>query len=162
MTEASIPFTEVEVNEDDILQELLKPQEDIDPLVQQMLQAIFQALELLVLRMLDDHLKDGKWDKASEDMKQQTKSVRPTNTISERDFALLDRYIREKPNASLLVLEAHILFVNNKTIDWLYNKPESEKQKLLDFARRSAPAHRQKFRERQKSNRSPKSRGTDE
>ena len=110
MTGASIPFTEVEVNEDDILQELLKPQEDIDSLVQQMLQAIFQALELLVLRMLDNHLKDGKWDKASEDMKQQTKSVRPTNTISERDFALLDRYITEKPNASLLVLEAHILF----------------------------------------------------
>ena len=141
MSGISIPFTEVEVNEDDILQELLKPHEDIDPLVQQMLQAIFQALELLVLRMLDDHLKDGKWDKASEEMKQQTKSVRPTNAISEWDFALLDRYIREKPNASLLVLEAQILFVNNKTIDWLYNKPESEKQKLLDFARRSAPAH---------------------
>ena len=151
MSGISIPFTEVEVNEDDILQELLKPHKDIDPLVQQMLQAIFQALELLVLRMLDDHLKDGKWDKASEEMKQQTKSVRPTNTISERDFALLDRYIREKPNASLLVLEAQILFVNNKTIDWLYNKPESEKQKLLDFARRSAPAHLQKFRERQKA-----------
>ena len=127
MTGASIPFTEAEVNEDDILQELLKSQEDIDPLVQQMLQAIFQALELLVLRMLDDHLKDGKWDKASEDMKQQTMSVRPTNTIS----ALIDRYIREKPNASLLVLEAHILFVNNKTIDWLYNKPESESKSFL-------------------------------
>ena len=37
--------------------------------------------------MLDDYLKDGKWDKASEDIKQQTKSVTPTNTISE--WALL-------------------------------------------------------------------------
>ena len=44
---------------DDILQELLKPQEDINPLVQQILQAIFQVLELLVLRMLDDHLESG-------------------------------------------------------------------------------------------------------
>ena len=53
-----------------------------------------------MLRMLDDHLKDGKWDKASEDIKNSKQSsVRPTNTISERNFALLDRYI----NASLLV-----------------------------------------------------------
>ena len=36
ITGASVPFTEVEANEDDILQELLKPQENIDPLVQQM------------------------------------------------------------------------------------------------------------------------------
>ena len=129
MTGASIPFTEVEVSED-ILQELLKPQEHIGLLVQQVLQAIFQVLELLVLRMLD-HLKDGKWDKASEDMKQRTKSVRPTITISERDFAVLDCYIREKPNASLLVLEAHILFVNNKTIDCLHNILKSKSFLIL-------------------------------
>ena len=35
ITGASVPFTEVEANVDDILQELLKPQ-DMDPLVQQM------------------------------------------------------------------------------------------------------------------------------
>lgn len=60
--------------------------------------------------MLDNHLKDGEWDKASEDIKHQTMSVRPTNTIHEWNFA---------PNVSLLVLETD--FVNNKTIDWLYN-----------------------------------------
>ena len=68
---ASIPFAEVE---SDILQEPLNPHENIDSLVQQMSQAIFQVLELLVLQMLDDHLKDGKLDKASEDMKQQKNS----------------------------------------------------------------------------------------
>lgn len=106
---------------------------------------------MLLLRMLHDHLEDGKWDIVSDDMKQQTKSVRPTNTISERDFAQLDRFIREKPNASLLVLEAHILFTNNKIIDWLSNKPVSERQTLLDLARQSAPAHRKRFKERQKA-----------
>ena len=43
MTGASIPFTEVEVNEDDILQELCH---SID-LVQQMFCAIFQVFELI-------------------------------------------------------------------------------------------------------------------
>ena len=50
----------------------------------------------MVLQLLDDHLKDGRWDKASEDMKQQTKSVRLTNTISESAFTLLDCNMREK------------------------------------------------------------------
>ena len=39
-----------------------------------------------MLQILDNYVKDGKWDKASEDIKQQTKSVRPTNTISEHAF----------------------------------------------------------------------------
>lgn len=46
-----------------------------------MLQAVFQALELLVLRLLDHHLKDEKRDEANEEMKQ---SVRSTNTINEQ------------------------------------------------------------------------------
>ena len=36
----------------------------------------------------------------------ETKSVSKTNTISEKDFAQLDRFLREKPNASILSLEA--------------------------------------------------------
>ena len=35
--------------------------------------------------------------------------------MSERDFAQLDRLLREKPNASILSLEAIVLFANNKT-----------------------------------------------
>ena len=42
--------------------------------------------------------------------------------ISERDFAKLDRLIREKPNASTLALEAHILFTN-KTSGLTRNPP---------------------------------------
>ena len=43
-------------------------------------------------------------------------SVKKTNTISERDFAKLDRLLREKPHATTMSLEAHILFSNNETI----------------------------------------------
>ena len=64
-------------------------------------------------------------------MRMETKSVSTTNTVGERDFGKLDRYIREKPNAKLLALEAHIMFTNNKTASWLDGKSEKEKKVIL-------------------------------
>ena len=74
---------------------------------------------MLVQRMLEDHLPGGKWEGASDSVRRQTKSVTKTNTVSEHDFAKLDRVLKEKPNASLLALEGHILFSTNKTSKWL-------------------------------------------
>ena len=51
-------------------------------------------------RMLTGHLKGGKWENPSKELKKETLSTAKTNTISERDFAKLDRLLREKPNAS--------------------------------------------------------------
>jgi len=68
--------------------------------------------------MLDDHLEHGKWETLQSieaNIRGETESVRTANVVSERDFALLDRFVREKPNASTLALEAHIIFSNNKT-----------------------------------------------
>jgi len=104
--------------------------------------------------MLDDHLVHGKWEtlqSTEANIRGETESVRTTNVVSECDFALLDRFVREKPNASTLALEAHIIFSNNKTSSWLQAKPKEECNTLLNFARRMAPAHRRKFQERQKA-----------
>lgn len=38
-------------------------------------------------------------------LSEETSSVPKTNTISERDFAQLDRFLRKKPNASVLSCE---------------------------------------------------------
>ena len=67
--------------------------------------------------------------------------------VSERDFAKLDRLLREKPNASLLGLEAHILFSTNKTSEWLAQQTMQKRESLLASARKLAPAHRAQFRE---------------
>ena len=48
---------------------------------------------------------------------------------SERDFGRkLDRFLREKPNASTLSLEAMIMFTNNKTASWLNTKTLKERE----------------------------------
>lgn len=91
--------------------------------------------------MLEDHLPGGKWEGTSESVRNQTKSVTKTNTVSERDFAKLDRLLREKPHASLLALEVHTLFSTNKTSKWLAQQTAHKQESLLTSARRLAPAH---------------------
>ena len=76
-----------------------------------------------------------------------TVSVKKTNTISERDFAQLDRLIREKPHSTMLSLEAHILFSNNKTSEWLHNKSKKELKTLTESAQKVCPEHKRKFKE---------------
>ena len=135
----------------DVVKVLLEPNPSIDGLVQQLLQAVFQTLSLLVQRVVGKYLAGGEWNEAGDEVREVTKSVSKTNTISERDFGKLDRYIREKPNAGLLALEAHILFTTNKTASWLDEKSDKEKEIMFMKARKLAPQHQKAFRERQKA-----------
>ena len=70
--------------------------------------------------------------------------------MSERDFAHLDRLLREKPNASILSLEAMILFSNNKTAKWLNEKSEAELSKLLQKARACGPELKNQYQAHKK------------
>ena len=110
------------------------------------IQAVFKSVELLARRMLADHLPGGTWEEADELTREQTKLVTKTNTVSERDFGKLDRLLREKPNASTLALEAHILFSNNKTAKWLRERSQAEQDNLVKMARSLAPAHKQNLK----------------
>ena len=76
---------------------------------------LFSAFSSLLLCVVEDHLSGGKFDNADKILIQDTTSVPKTNTVSERDFAQLDRLLREKPNASILSLKPMILFSNNET-----------------------------------------------
>ena len=101
---------------------------DLDATVQEILQVVFSSLALLVSRLLEDHLPGGVFD--------ETKSVPNSNTVSERDFAKLDRFLMEKPNATTLALEGLILFSNNKTAQWLRDKSPEEREILFTKARK--------------------------
>ena len=73
-----------------------------------------------------------------------------TNTVSERDFAKLDCFMREKPNATTLSLKAMILFTNNQAASWLRDKPIEEVQELMKKARSMAPEFKRQYKERRK------------
>ena len=99
-----------------------------DATTQEILEILFSAFSSLISRLVEDHLLDGKYHNLSAKLIAETKSVPTTNVISERDFAKLDRFLREIPNASTLSLEAMIMFTNNKTASWLNTKTLKERR----------------------------------
>jgi len=123
---------------------------EYDATAQEILQTLFSALSLLVSRLVEDHLPEGKYDNPSVQLATETKSVPKTNVLSERDFAKLDRLLREKPNATTLCLEGMILFANNKTSAWLDSKTLEEKEDLMMKARSLAPEFKQLYKLRKK------------
>ena len=142
MTGENVPFPAVSVKKDDLWVALTLPS-PLDPLVEQMLQACFKSIiGLLVERVLDD------LHPAEEADRSQTLSVKKTNTVSERDFAMLDRLIREKPHSTIIALEAHILFSNNKTSSWFASQTPEVQGELMETARRMSQKHKKKFQER--------------
>jgi E1A/CREB-binding protein len=104
----------------------------------------------LLTRLLSDHLSGGMYDHLTPQLQNETRSVPKTNTVSERDFAKLDRLLREKPNASTLALEAMVLFSNNKTAKWLQSKTKAEVAELMQKAREVAPEYKRLYTERKK------------
>jgi len=103
----AIIFDDFPPSEDSFYASLVAPSE-YDDMVHEMLQVLFSAFSSLLTCLVEDHLPGGKLDDTDETLIKQTKSVPKTNTVSERDFAQLDRLLREKPNASILSLEAMI------------------------------------------------------
>jgi len=75
-------------------------------------------------------------------------SVPKTNVISERDFAMLDRMIRDKPNATTVALEAMILYTNNQTQMWLVQHALGDREKIFAVAIKMATTVKQKFHPR--------------
>lgn len=132
---------------DSIYTSLLAPS-GFDDIVHEILQLLFGAFSSLLARLVGDHLPGGRNDVTKETFAEETQSVPKTNTVSERDFAQLDRLLREKPNASVLSLEAMILFSNNKTARWLNEKDSSERAVLLQKARACAPEFKRQYQAR--------------
>lgn len=84
----------------------------------------------------------------NQELRENLSSAPKHNKFSETIFGHLDRILKEKPNISLIASEAYIMFVHNKTDDWLNGKNEQEKSLLLSKARKDVKSTRQKFKNR--------------
>ena len=117
-----------------------------DATTQEILEVLFNAFSSLISRLVADHLPDSKYHNPSAALTVEVKSVPTTNAISEGDFAKLDRFLSEKPNASTLSLEAMIMFINNKTAAWLSAKTSNEREELMKKARSLSPEFKQLYK----------------
>ena len=144
-----LPFGEsTPVNRDCVLDELLKPWEH-DDMVQVMLSMILPALSKLSQKLYQDHLDGGQYaGQCGEELYAKTSSVPKHNKFAESVFAYVDMLMRSKPNISTLACEAYVMFVNNRTLEWLQNKSSSETATILSTARKETKKIRATFKER--------------
>ena len=122
-------------------------QSDDNSITVEVLQLMFKSFYLTMERMLADHLPQGVHDKPSATNVIETKSTPKLNVVSERDFAQLDRLLREKPNATTITLEGIILYAN-KTRSWLHTHEADEKSEILKIATKLTPAYKKLFNQR--------------
>ena len=111
------------------------------------MRVILPGICQLFRRLFSDYLVGGKWESCRDDknLREILTSVPKHNKFSETVFGHLDRIMKEKPNISLIASEAYIVFVHNKTIDWLNGKTDQEKSLLLSHARKDVKSARCKF-----------------
>ena len=114
-------FENVEISKDDVYNSLILPSNILDESTKQCLEIIFGSLCIITRRMLDGYLEDGKYSNPSQQLMKETVSVSTTNSIAERNFGMLDRFIREKPNAKMITYESVIMSRTNKTPEWRKN-----------------------------------------
>ena len=121
--------------ENEVWKMLIEPSEATDVMTEELLQLLFGAFSKTTQRLLLDHLPGGVYNSVTDAMiVNKTASVQTTNVAPERDFAVLDRMIREKPNANLVALESMILYSHNMSSLWLEQKTHEEKESLLKAA----------------------------
>ena len=89
-------FENIKISKDNVRNSLLLPSDILDKPTKQCLEIIFGSLCVVTRRMLNNHLKDGKYANPCEQLYKKTVSVGTTNSIAERNFGMLDRLIREK------------------------------------------------------------------
>jgi E1A/CREB-binding protein len=119
-----------------------------DTMTIEALQIIFSSFSITTQKLLLDHLPGGTFSDFDEELQTEVSSVTTANAAPERDFARLDRMIREKPNANLVALEAMILYSHNKTSIWLQQQTAEDIEKLLKAVQTLAPTIKTKFKER--------------
>ena len=142
-------FDDFPPKEDDIYQSLFTKSTH-DDTVCDILQLLFSAFYRHLMHLVEDHLPGGRYDDFGDRLSEETISVPKTNTVSERDFAQLDRLLREKPNATILSLEALILFNNNQTSKWLDEKEPSVRAELLANARKCGLEFKRQYKVRKR------------
>ena len=78
----------------------------------------------------------------------ESKSVPTTNALAERDFGMLDRLMRSKPNALDIVYEGIIMFRLNKTKQWRDSLSKKELSSVMAIARKSKKLQKKTYFER--------------
>ena len=69
----------------------------------------------------------------------ENKLCKRTNILSERDFAQMDRKVKQKPNISTFEASGLIMYLNNNVKGWIDEKEQEEQAEIIAKAVKLAP-----------------------
>jgi len=125
--------------------------EELDNLTLMCIKMLCISMAVLIKRQLKDQLPGGKFHKPSPAVLEETSKCPATNLITERDFAHLDRQLKEKPNISTIAVTGTVMFLNNKTFSWLNSLEKDTRANYMETARRKAPELIKSYRQKKKN-----------
>ena len=152
LMDGEVLLSSVQISKDEIYQELFKETNDVelDTLTQECLEIICCSCAVVIVRQLGDQLPGGKFYQPTAEVMGETNLCQRTNILSERDFAQMDRKVKQKQNISTIAASGTIMFLNNHTLDWLLSKTEEDLSKAITIARKAAPLRIKYYREKKK------------
>ncbi|XP_061177421.1 uncharacterized protein LOC133186202 [Saccostrea echinata] len=104
------------------------------------------VLKTKVEKIFSDFLSGGKYFNVNPDVLSECSSCISNNICLERLMGQLDFSLKTGPTSSINTIESSIIFNDNKTSEWLTEKDDSERQLIIENARKE----NKKFMELQK------------
>lgn len=142
------PFSDDLMEKDKIFDNLIQPVNGIDEKACAFAQMAFKGLHGVLERAMKEQLPGGKFFEPTQELLNESKSVIPHNKLPERVFGMLDFFLRYRPNASTISNEAFLMFVFNKSSDWLETLSQEEREKLLNDSIKEGREVRVMYRKR--------------
>ena len=107
---------DIDIHDNEVWNELIYSN-TTDTMTQELLQLLFRTFSVTTQRLLVDHLPSGIYHNVMDEKIIEEVASVPTTNVS--PDTILDHFLREKPNAHTVALEAIIMFAHNKTSLWM-------------------------------------------
>ena len=98
--------------------------------------------------MLKYHLQGRKYGEPSRELMIMAKSTSIANAEAERDLGMLHYFKKLKPKALHLTIGGIIMYSRSKAGSWIKNLPDNKFRNMMESARKSKKAQKEKFLDR--------------
>ena len=141
------------INKDEVFDKLFEgtDDEEFEVLTCQALEQIFTAILVILERQAKNQLEGGAYFRPSLEVTESASNVPAHNKISESCFGGLGFLINAKPNAHVETYQAIEMLQRNKTMDWLAEKSEQDRDCLMKKAMSSSEKMKKKYNEKRVS-----------
>ena len=133
------------IEHDNVIESLIKEDGCTSTYLFKIVKHVFADWSILLQRMLSDHLEGGMFHCMSDQQRIETSSVIKHNKLAEEIFAHMDRLVRIRLNATCMTDEAHIMFMKNKTSQWLRRLDSDKRVKIIEDSLHKARALKKVF-----------------